>query len=114
VYGPPRRTAREEVRSQRRQHSKQVRRAVQPTAPPPLLPPPLPPPPLPPSRAVAAAAGPNLSGWSCTALRAAASGAALTVSVAQFGSTRSINAGAAAAIAMHAWVRQWADMSQAW
>jgi tRNA G18 (ribose-2'-O)-methylase SpoU len=45
---------------------------------------------------------------------AAASGAALTVSVAQFGSTRSINAGAAAAIAMHAWVRQWADLSQAW
>ncbi|HZW43294.1 MAG TPA: TrmH family RNA methyltransferase, partial [Dermatophilaceae bacterium] len=26
--------------------------------------------------------------------------------IAQFGSTRSINAGAAAAIAMHAWVRQ--------
>lgn len=45
---------------------------------------------------------------------AAASGAALTVSVAQFGSTRSINAGAAAAIAMHAWIRQWADLSQAW
>jgi tRNA G18 (ribose-2'-O)-methylase SpoU len=34
--------------------------------------------------------------------RAAAS---MTCSVAQFGSTRSINAGAAAAIAMHAWVR---------
>ena len=30
----------------------------------------------------------------------------LVVSVAQYGSTRSINAGAAAAIAMHAWVRQ--------
>jgi tRNA G18 (ribose-2'-O)-methylase SpoU len=29
-------------------------------------------------------------------------------SIAQFGSTRSINAAAAAAIAMHAWVRQWA------
>jgi tRNA G18 (ribose-2'-O)-methylase SpoU len=29
-----------------------------------------------------------------------------TVSIAQFGSTRSINAGAAAAIAMHAWIRQ--------
>jgi tRNA G18 (ribose-2'-O)-methylase SpoU len=29
--------------------------------------------------------------------------------IAQFGSTRSINAGAAAAIAMHAWVRQHAD-----
>jgi tRNA G18 (ribose-2'-O)-methylase SpoU len=33
-------------------------------------------------------------------------GAALTVSIAQFGSTRSINAGVAAGIAMHAWVRQ--------
>ena len=30
-----------------------------------------------------------------------------TVSIAQFGSTRSINAGAAAAVAMHAWVRSW-------
>ena len=30
----------------------------------------------------------------------------LVVSVAQFGSTRSINAGAAAAVAMHTWVRQ--------
>ena len=30
----------------------------------------------------------------------------VTVSIAQFGSTRSINVGAAAAIAMHAWVRQ--------
>jgi len=29
-----------------------------------------------------------------------------TLSIAQFGSTRSINAGAAAAIAMHSWVRQ--------
>jgi len=29
-----------------------------------------------------------------------------TLNIAQFGSTRSINAGAAAAIAMHAWVRQ--------
>jgi tRNA G18 (ribose-2'-O)-methylase SpoU len=28
------------------------------------------------------------------------------LSIAQFGSTRSINAGAAAAIAMHAWVRR--------
>ena len=33
-------------------------------------------------------------------------GAALTVSIAQFGSTRSINAGVAAGIAMHTWVRQ--------
>ena len=32
--------------------------------------------------------------------------ASTVVSVAQFGSTRSINAGAAAAVAMHAWVRQ--------
>ncbi len=31
---------------------------------------------------------------------------AAVLSIAQFGSTRSINAGAAAAIAMHAWVRQ--------
>jgi tRNA G18 (ribose-2'-O)-methylase SpoU len=29
-----------------------------------------------------------------------------TLSIAQFGSTRSINASAAAAIAMHSWVRQ--------
>ena len=33
-----------------------------------------------------------------------------TLSIAQFGSTRSINASAAAAIAMHAWVRQHADL----
>lgn len=32
-------------------------------------------------------------------------------SIAQFGSTRSINAGVAAGIAMHAWVRRWADLS---
>ena len=37
-----------------------------------------------------------------------------TLSIAQFGSTRSINAGAAAAIAMHTWVSQHADMSLAW
>jgi tRNA G18 (ribose-2'-O)-methylase SpoU len=40
--------------------------------------------------------------------------AALTVSIAQFGSTRSINAGVAAGIAMHAWIRQHADLSLAW
>lgn len=40
--------------------------------------------------------------------------AATTVSIAQFGSTRSINAGVAAGIAMHAWVRQHADLTQAW
>jgi tRNA G18 (ribose-2'-O)-methylase SpoU len=36
--------------------------------------------------------------------------AGLTVSIAQFGSTRSINAGVAAGIAMHAWIRQHADL----
>ncbi|MDN8624452.1 TrmH family RNA methyltransferase [Corynebacterium sp. 23_3061] len=41
-------------------------------------------------------------------------GAVQTVSIAQFGSTRSINAGVAAGIAMHAWVRQHADLSCAW
>jgi tRNA G18 (ribose-2'-O)-methylase SpoU len=40
----------------------------------------------------------------------ARAGAGLTVSIAQFGSTRSINAGVAAGIAMHAWVRQHADL----
>lgn len=44
----------------------------------------------------------------------AQAGATQTVSIAQFGSTRSINAGVAAGIAMHAWVRQHADLSQAW
>ena len=34
-----------------------------------------------------------------------------TFSIAQFGSTRSINASAAAAIAMHAWIRAHADLS---
>lgn len=43
--------------------------------------------------------GPGLT----EAMRAACTA---TLSIAQFGSTRSINAGAAAAIAMHAWVRQ--------
>ena len=39
-----------------------------------------------------------------------------TFSIAQFGSTRSINASAAAAIAMHAWVRAHADLGgdEAW
>jgi tRNA G18 (ribose-2'-O)-methylase SpoU len=41
-------------------------------------------------------------------------GAALTVSIAQFGSTRSINAGVAAGVAMHAWIRQHADLNTAW
>lgn len=44
----------------------------------------------------------------------AQAGAAVTVSIAQFGSTRSINAAVAAGIAMHAWIRQWADLSTAW
>ncbi|HEX6934999.1 MAG TPA: TrmH family RNA methyltransferase [Actinomycetes bacterium] len=43
--------------------------------------------------------GPGLS-------EGARASSSLVVSVAQFGSTRSINAGAAAAIAMHTWVRQ--------
>lgn len=53
--------------------------------------------------------GPGLS----EAARAACDG---TFSIAQFGSTRSINASAAAAIAMHAWVRQHADLTsdEAW
>lgn len=45
----------------------------------------------------------------------AARGAApLCVSIAQFGSTRSINVGVAAGIAMHAWVREHADIDTAW
>lgn len=40
--------------------------------------------------------------------------AVMTVSIAQFGSTRSINAGVAAGIAMHAWIQQHADLSRAW
>jgi tRNA G18 (ribose-2'-O)-methylase SpoU len=43
--------------------------------------------------------GPGLSNGACEA-------ASVVCSIAQFGSTRSINAGAAAAIAMHAWIRQ--------
>ncbi len=48
--------------------------------------------------------GPGLS----PSARAACDG---TLSIAQFGSTRSINASAAAAIAMHSWVRTHADLS---
>jgi len=47
--------------------------------------------------------GPGLS-------EAARSAAQLTCSIAQFGSTRSINAGVASGIAMHSWVRQHADL----
>ncbi|MDQ6934840.1 MAG: rRNA methyltransferase [Actinomycetota bacterium] len=36
-----------------------------------------------------------------------------TFSITQFGSTRSINASAAAAIAMHTWIRQYADLDRA-
>jgi tRNA G18 (ribose-2'-O)-methylase SpoU len=45
---------------------------------------------------------------------AARAGAALVVSIAQFGSTRSINAGVAAGIVMHTWIRQHADLNAAW
>jgi tRNA G18 (ribose-2'-O)-methylase SpoU len=48
--------------------------------------------------------GPGLS-------EAARAACASTLSIAQFGSTRSINAGAAAAIAMHTWIRQHASPS---
>jgi tRNA G18 (ribose-2'-O)-methylase SpoU len=37
-----------------------------------------------------------------------------TFSIAQFGSTRSINASAAAAIAMHSWITRYADLGEAW
>ena len=42
------------------------------------------------------------------------SGAERTVSIAQFGSTRSINAAVAAGVAMHTWIRQHGDISRAW
>ena len=48
--------------------------------------------------------GPGLS----EGARAACDG---TFSIAQFGSTRSINASAAAAIAMHSWIRTYADLT---
>ncbi len=44
----------------------------------------------------------------------ARAGSAVTVSIAQFGSTRSINAGVAAGIAMHAWIARHGDISAAW
>ncbi len=53
-----------------------------------------------------------LFGAESTGLTPAAREAAVaTVSIAQFGSTRSINAGVAAGIAMHAWIRQHADLA---
>jgi tRNA G18 (ribose-2'-O)-methylase SpoU len=48
--------------------------------------------------------GPGLS----ESARAACDG---TFSIAQFGSTRSINASAAGAIAMHTWIREYADLA---
>jgi tRNA G18 (ribose-2'-O)-methylase SpoU len=44
----------------------------------------------------------------------AKAGAAVTVSIAQFGSTRSVNAAVAAGIAMHTWITQHGDISKAW
>ena len=44
----------------------------------------------------------------------AQTGAKMTVSIAQFGSTRSINAGVAAGIAMHAWISTHADLGKSW
>ncbi|OBF53445.1 TrmH family RNA methyltransferase [Mycolicibacterium monacense] len=44
----------------------------------------------------------------------AKTGARLTVSIAAFGSTRSINAAVAAGIAMHTWIVQHADLGKAW
>jgi tRNA G18 (ribose-2'-O)-methylase SpoU len=41
-------------------------------------------------------------------------GASATLSIAQFGSTRSINASVAAGIAMHVWIAQHADLNGAW
>ena len=45
---------------------------------------------------------------------AAKGGAALTLSIAQFGSTRSVNAAVAAGIAMHTWIVQHGDLGLAW
>jgi tRNA G18 (ribose-2'-O)-methylase SpoU len=44
----------------------------------------------------------------------AKAGAELTVSIAQFGSTRSVNAAVAAGIAMHTWIVQHGDLGRAW
>jgi len=44
----------------------------------------------------------------------ARAGASLTVSIAQFGSTRSINVSVAAGIAMHTWISQHGDTASAW
>lgn len=44
----------------------------------------------------------------------AKTGSMMTVSIAQFGSTRSINAGVAAGIVMHTWITQHAGLDRAW
>lgn len=44
----------------------------------------------------------------------AKTGALMTVSIAQFGSTRSINAAVAAGIAMHTWITQHGSLEHAW
>jgi tRNA G18 (ribose-2'-O)-methylase SpoU len=44
----------------------------------------------------------------------ARAGAQVIVSIAQFGSTRSINASVAAGIAMHSWIQRWGDLGRAW
>ena len=44
----------------------------------------------------------------------AKTGSRMTVSIAQFGSTRSINAGVAAGIVMHTWISQHAGLDRAW
>ena len=44
----------------------------------------------------------------------AKTGSMMTVSIAQFGSTRSINAGVAAGIVMHTWITQHARLDRAW
>jgi tRNA G18 (ribose-2'-O)-methylase SpoU len=51
--------------------------------------------------------GPGLS-------EGAQAAASIVVSIAQFGTTRSINAGVAAGIVMHAWIRQHADLAKSW
>jgi tRNA G18 (ribose-2'-O)-methylase SpoU len=51
--------------------------------------------------------GPGITADACA-------GAATVVSIAQFGSTRSINASVAAGIAMHTWITQWGDLTRAW
>jgi len=40
--------------------------------------------------------------------------AEMVCSIAQYGSTRSINAGVAAGIAMHAWIQRWAEPPPGW